>query len=122
MDEREPEPDEEPPPWSDPVPLDYRPVTPERSGTPMAGQVAMGVATWVAALGGFVALVAAFPRSMDEADIVFLAVVYLIGLAVLMAWIRIRYEWHGFIPGVLLGFGLTCLLPLGYIAILCGHW
>jgi hypothetical protein len=41
-------------------------------------------------------------------------------LLTLCVYIRMQYKWRGFIPGVLLGFGVTCLLPLGLLAILCG--
>jgi hypothetical protein len=28
---------------------------------------------------------------------------------------------RGFIPGVLIGLGLTCLVPVGILAVVCGH-
>jgi len=44
----------------------------------------------------------------------------LICLGGLAVWLRLRFRWRGFLPGVLVGFGLTCLVPIGIVAVICG--
>jgi hypothetical protein len=43
----------------------------------------------------------------------------LIGIGALAIWLRLRYRWRGFLPGILIGFGLTCLLPIGIVWAIC---
>jgi hypothetical protein len=45
----------------------------------------------------------------------------LIGLAVASFWLRTRYNWSAFLPGVLLGIALTCLVPIGILIVTCGR-
>ncbi len=37
-------------------------------------------------------------------------------------WVSFRLKWKGFIAGVMIGLLLTCLVPLGIVAVICGGW
>ncbi len=34
-------------------------------------------------------------------------------------WVHIKLRWRSFIPGMLVGFALTCLVPIGIVAVVC---
>jgi hypothetical protein len=78
----------------------------------------MGFVAWL----GTVTVLAAVLWQGGASDTVnYLLVALALGLILtLCVYIRTQYKWRGFIPGVLLGSGVTCLLPLGLLAILCG--
>lgn len=42
------------------------------------------------------------------------------GLLGLGIWLRIARRWRGFLPGLLIGFFVTCLVPVGIVAVVCG--
>jgi hypothetical protein len=119
MEEHEPKPVEASRSDRPPLPLEYgRAVT-----MPMAAQVAIGFAAWVAtAASVFVILQGVSGGSpFEEAIILLVIALALVGIVVLCVVMRRKYQWRGFIPGVLLGVALNCLLPLGILAILCAQ-
>ncbi len=90
---------------------------------PMAAQVAIGFGAWVVtAASVFGILCGLSGGSPFEAAAVLLVIsLALAGIIALCVVMRQKYQWRGFIPGVLLGVGLNCLLPLGILAILCAQ-
>jgi len=106
--------------------LEYRSPREERRGRPepsMGAQVGMGFVAWL----GTVTVLAVLMWAVSTSGVRSLTTIYfLLALAVgviitLCVHVRTQYRWRGFIPGVLLGFGVTCLLPLGILTILCGR-
>lgn len=112
---------------SPPAPLSYqRPgdEPPYRPRTPVALQVTGGFVAWLTGLG-FVVQVArsSVGRSvgMSGQEEVLAAIgAALVGVGTLAIWLRLRFRWRGFLPGLLIGFGLTCLVPVGLLLIICG--
>jgi hypothetical protein len=86
---------------------------------PVSGQVTMGFSLWIFAVLLFGTLIRG-STFQDYAKQI--AALELSAVAGLSLWLRIKYGWRGFIPGVLLGFGLTCLVPIGIVAVVCGGW
>lgn len=43
-----------------------------------------------------------------------------VAVLIVGVWLRRKFQWTGFLPGLLLGFGLTCLLPAGLFYAVCG--
>jgi hypothetical protein len=108
--------------------LPYRAARDERvvPKTSFAGQAAMGMGVWV--LGVVLVVIAvrdvatargvlAMPTQQVVTLIIGGAVLAIGGLGL---WLRLRFKWRGFIPGLLLGFGLTCLVPIGIVFVICG--
>jgi hypothetical protein len=93
----------------------------KRLGPPMSGQVSAGFFIWVASVVLVYFIFATFPPTTNSGgvQIVVTAVLAVIAFSL---WMHLKLGWRLFAPGVLLGFGLTCLLPLGIAAALCGNW
>jgi hypothetical protein len=97
--------------------LDYReaPNDDEVKRLPMRGQhIAAGFGCWVASIGGAY-VVAMVSRSGWGA-----MVGWLIVLVPCCVYFAGRLGWRGFVPGVLIGAALTCLVPVGIVAVMCG--
>ena len=106
-----------------PRPLDYRrPVAgSDRPATPAVVQFLAGVGLWILVLAAAVGVLrAAGGRSSDV--LIPVVAVTLGGSIALGKVVRWRYNWRGFLPGVLVGVGLTCLVPVGIVVVLCGPW
>ena len=86
---------------------------------PAFNQAALGFMTWIAALGvGGLLCVRFKPADLRSTLIVVGGCASLaIGAGV---WARVHLRWKGFLPGLLIGFGLTCLVPIGIVAVVCG--
>jgi len=107
-----------------PIPLDYgQSRYPDATPKPSTlAQAFAGFFFWIAAA----AVAVGFLISTNSNAItdwvgrlsIGLELAVIVGLA---AWVRIKLQWQGFIPGILLGFGLTCLVPIGIITVICGH-
>jgi hypothetical protein len=109
-----------PPHW-----LEYRSPRQERQDSPepsMGSQIGMGFVAWLGTVTiPFIILFYIGMAGLGGRIFIYsVMMVALGGLITLCVHVRIRYHWRGFIPGVLLGMGLTCLLPLGILTILCG--
>ena len=119
MDDPQQPTESKPPPV--PVPLDYRRPDSSRTEprTHIVAQLAMGFGFWLAALGVFFASV----RLLNDFGIAmaFIAPVELAAVLAFSIWLRTNYRWRGFIPGVLIGLGLTCLVPIGIVAVACAN-
>jgi hypothetical protein len=123
---RDDQPAPEEPTRDGPVPLDYRQrgIDPYKTKTPLGWQVFAGFAAWVCGLGFVVE--AANNRAwggpfVDQQNAAFCAIaVALVGVGALAIWLRLRFRWRGFLPGLLIGFGLTCLVPVGILLMICG--
>jgi hypothetical protein len=92
--------------------------------TPLGIQVLAGFIAWIAGL--LFVFEAAKDRAwgspfMDSQNAFYCAIAAaLVGVGALTIWLRLRFRWRGFLPGLLLGFGLSCLVPVGIILIICG--
>ena len=62
-------------------------------------------------------LMANYPSLQGSA--VMCGILVLSGLIGLCLWVRIGQRWKGFIPGVLISFCLTCLVPVGIVGFIC---
>jgi len=118
---------EDTPPPPSPLPLDYKRLEagPYQTKTPLGVQVLAGFVAWIIGLG-FVVM-AANNRTwnspfLDSQNATYAAIAFaLVGTGSLAIWLRVRYRWRGFLPGLLIGFALSCLLPLGILLIICGN-
>jgi hypothetical protein len=84
-------------------------------------QVGLGFLTWVGTLvliGGLVYSTQASP-AFDNLWGIGIAIP-LIGLISLIVHLRVNRKWRGFLPGVLIGFCVCCLVPVGIVAVVCG--
>jgi hypothetical protein len=124
MNEHDPESHEpQPPPLPARETLNYRSAPQKQLYMPMVAQIAIGFAAWVAMVVLFIFIGAAASGAMtQDSDIFALIALGVIAVIIMCALVRGKLGWRGFIPGVLLGFGVTCLLPLGLAVILCGQW
>ncbi len=105
---------------SEPRPLEYRSQSRMgRAELSMARQVGLGFATWGAML---LFLVVMFFLSISSPETpahpAGFVVMGIIAFIVLCIRVRVKYKWRGFIPGVLLGFGVTFALPLFLLAMM----
>jgi hypothetical protein len=123
-----------------PEPLVYRTpaAAPGRPATPVVVQTLAGVGTWVLGLAAmftvmrygsyfvFQVLWAAGVTKLfgigRNGAYLGLIVAMLAALLGLSMWMGLKLGWRGFMPGVLLGLGLTCLVPVGIVAVVCGPW
>jgi Na+/proline symporter len=95
--------------------LDYRGIPDAGFDKPRmtGGQIAMGFACWVASVA--VAYALGVPsRSVWIGFLGFAAV--LISSTV---YFSNRLRWRGFLPGIFIGAAMTCLVPLGILAVFC---
>ena len=104
-----------------PRPLEYRrPVAgSDRPATPVAVQPMAGAGVWVLVVAAAVG-VAQMAHSPPPEWLAVMATVALVGPIGLTVVVRDRFDWRGFLPGVLVGIGLTCLVQVGIIVVLCG--
>jgi hypothetical protein len=93
-----------------PVPLEYqeRGSEPYHPKTPRGVQVIAGFITWVAGLA-FVVRVAQYQTwaspYIDRQIAMYCAIAAtLIAIGFLTIWLRLRFRWRGFLPGLLIGF------------------
>jgi hypothetical protein len=112
---KEPEhPGSESPEPGQPQFLDYRgPMVHSDRPRMTGGHIAVGFGCWILSVGGAYGSGMAFQS----------------GWAALFGWLLVlvpcsvyfsgRLGWRGFVPGVLIGAALTCLVPLGIVAALC---
>lgn len=109
-----------------PAPLDYRGPPEAKSGpaTPVAVQALAGFCCWIAGTGAVLGIVVSANKAGAEPATLLVPVVSvgLIAAVWMGVWVRARFGWRGFIPGMLIGVGLTCLVPIGFVAIVCGPW
>lgn len=110
-------------PTTNPPPLDYRspPTTADRWTGPASGQVLLGFLAWLATVAGtcgFAGMAKGANLTGTPAAVVLSLPV--IGMLAFGVWLRVHRGWRGFLPGLLLGFGLTCLVPVGVAAVVCG--
>ena len=112
------------PPSDPPAPLDYRGRPDPAAGpsTPVAVQALAGFGTWLLGAAGVVGIIAAAAKSGGASPdlLVPLLSIGLFAAVGIGSWARATLGWRGFIPGMLLGFGLTCLVPIGIVAVVCG--
>ena len=97
-----------------PRPLEYHApdIRPSGPATPVAAQGFLGAIAWWAVI--FQTHEPTNAVGWVTGASLFVA---LIGLS---GWLRIRHRWRGFIPGLLIAFVLTCLVPIGIVAVVCG--
>ncbi len=108
-----------------PLPLDYqRPSTgPYQPRTPLGIQVVAGFAAWIVGIAFVIGIAnnRTWGSPIDSQNATLCAVAFaLIGIGTLTIWLRMRYRWRGFLPGLLIGLSLSCLLPIGIILVICG--
>jgi len=105
--------------------LEYqgRVVDPARSAVTVGSQMAIGFFVWVMAVALCVWLFQSRQGvrsgNAEGAWVVIATILAVLGGMAL--WLRMRLRWRGFIPGLLLGLGITCLLPVGIIFVICGR-
>ena len=120
-----PDPDDPKPPPKPPVIGYHRPgrYAPESGpGVPTGVQGLLGFLTWIAACGAAYFLLATFVTSSSGSLDAFLILAGLLGVVIgLCIWLRVAYRWTGFVPGVLIGVGVGCLLPVGIVAVICSR-
>lgn len=114
-------PDEPDPQLAAPQPLDYGHVARTRGVGPVTGQVLLGFLAWVCTLAAtYAAGVTAGHLRVGDTFVWVAAALPLVGALAFGVYLRVRHGWRGFLPGMLLGFGLTCLVPVGIVAVVCG--
>ncbi len=110
-----------PPPPVPAAPLEYRgaPGRMDRPQTrvPYLIQVVIGFFAWVAGLS-MTAL--AFQQQMGETGIYAVVIVALIAIAGSAIYLQSFWGWRGYVLGISLAMGLSCLVPVVTILILCG--
>jgi hypothetical protein len=109
-----------------PAPLDYRgrPEAKPGPATPVAVQALAGFFSWIAGAALVVGIVVSAAKAGADPTTLLVPVlgVGLVAAVWVGVWVRARFGWRGFIPGMLLGVGLTCLVPVGIVAVVCGPW
>ena len=92
-------------------------------GVTVGVQALLGFLTWVAACAGTGFFVVANSQSGPiSRNAAYLIVGLALGLVIFLCiYFRAALGWTGFIPGVLLGLCLGCLLPVGLVAVICGR-
>jgi len=87
-------------------------------------QVLAGLGTWLAGVGlFFIALNSPslpFHGANGETFSVIGVFALFAGQIFLITWVNVRFRWRGFLPGFFIGLGLTCLVPVGIVAVVCG--
>ena len=93
-----------------------------KPAVPVGVQGVLGFLTWIAACGAAYFLIATFVTSSSGPLDAFLILAGLLSaVIVLSSWLRVAHRWTGFIPGVLIGVGVGCLLPVGVVAVICAR-
>src|SRR5205823_5499980 len=109
-------------PYAPPT-LSYRPPYPSsRASVHPIFQFLLGMASWALGLG--LLYLYAFWRFNNGNVSLFLllALAILAGALVLAIFLRNRYSWFAFLPGVLLAFALSCLIPVGVLLAVCSGY
>ena len=112
--------DDEPPSNPPPHPLEYRrrdePNEPRLTRVPYLLQVGIGIAAWALVLCASAAMFQHFAVPGVILTFPFaISAVFAYG-----TYLKSSRGWRGFGVGVMLGIGLSCLLPIVSILILCG--
>jgi hypothetical protein len=114
-----------------PPALNYQPDRPLDYARPMQNIVIARTSKGMQVFAGFMAWLAAaavaaigigFMSSFNPPPFVpvgWLAAV-LVGLIFSAIALRRRAGWTTFVPGILLGFAITCIIPVGIAAVICG--
>lgn len=100
--------------------LQYRATPPYRSTLGMVPQLGIGLGAWIA-LVVIIAMASAGLADLSPVLMLMTWAAMLVGFIFFCIHIRKTYQWRGFVPGVLIGVGLTCLLPVGILAIMCAN-
>ena len=106
--------------------LEYRGpgIQPRRANVPLGAQVFAGFLSWIGGAGLWIGISiwGAIHLVSGPADTLqwVAAGTILAALLVLACVVRVRHGWRGFLPGLLLGLLLTCLVPWGIAAVVCG--
>jgi hypothetical protein len=114
-----------------PPALGYQPNRPLEYARPMENPIIAKTSKRMQVFAGFVAWLGAvavaamglgFMQNFDPPPAVIVAWLAAVIVGLLMATfaLRRRAGWTTFFPGILLGFGITCILPVGIIAVICG--
>ena len=96
--------------------------------TPVGLQFFLGIVAWVIAVALTIGLIndrdvaGAFqsigiPQSQSVALLI-VGMLIVFGLAAIL--LQVKFRWRGFVPGMLLGLVLTCLVPVGLVFVICG--
>jgi hypothetical protein len=111
----------------EPLQYDHVPPVPYQPKTPFGFQVLAGFAAWFIGIILFVQASRAAMRARREFGwnyltghewwiALWLALIFLGGMTV---WLRTRYRWKGFAAGLLLGVGMSILVPIALLAVFC---
>jgi len=80
------------------------------------GEMFIGFLSWI---GGFAAVVMTGMASNNATAVLGVLVITAAALIWGGTYLHLR-GWRGFVPGLLIGFAITCLLPFGIAAVICG--
>ncbi len=84
------------------------------------GQFVLGFFFWIFSAAAAILTFAGLANRAGNAAFITVGIYLAIVLGV-CAWTSTKLRWRSFIPGVLLGAGLTCLVPVGIVAVICGN-
>jgi hypothetical protein len=110
-----------PPPPHKPAPvLPYGVESPDRTAAAGrgVGQFVLGIVSYAAISGTFLYLGGVAHGGTEGLIASYIAAVLVVLLG--GGWLRVRHGWHAFIPGVLTGIAVTCLVPPIAIFVICG--
>lgn len=101
---------------------------PNAARTPPILQFLAGLGIWALGVGFTIwtandATIARIMRSigLDELTYVMIVIMVLLALIILLAgFLGVRYHWRSFVPGMIMGLVLTCLVPVGIVVVVCG--
>ena len=97
-------------------------MTPPNRQPITVGQIATGFGCWLLSLGGaYCAACAAYGLGLNSQFAWGGVVGWLLVLVPSNVYFVGKLRWRGFIPGVLIGAALTCLVPVGIVAAMCWH-
>ncbi len=105
-----------------PETLDYRRNIIDPSLPTPGKQMAAGFGFWMLGIAACVALIPLLASARVESPVVIISIpVLAIGAQIALGihYVR-RKRWKSFPSGQLMGMGLTCLLPIGILAVVCG--
>ena len=87
---------------------------------PTGVQGLLGFLTWVAACAATYFSLSIFVTSSSGPLAGFIIMAGALGVVItLCVLVRTKYRWRGFLPGVLIGVGVGCLIPVGIVAVIC---
>ena len=103
--------------------LDYRApgAEPYKPRTPFWAQMLAGIVAWMIGIATVIgAATSSRGQEMGTNALAWIIGTLLVCIGGITLWLRLRFRWRGFLPGLLIGFGLTCLVPVGIVAVICG--